>query len=90
MLFRTVSPHRLVLRPSSVDSFAVSYSEGFTPPIHSASRCVANLMTVELPTVHPKFYPEGDLSVLVNVNVCFAGRMIGLTPIEGGARVEGP
>jgi hypothetical protein len=90
MLFRTVSPRRLVLTPSSVDSFAVSYGESFITPNHSASRCEADLMTVELPTIHPKFYPKGDLSVLVKVDVCFADRIIGLTPIEGGARVEGP
>jgi hypothetical protein len=90
MLFHTVSPRRLVLTPSSVDSFAVSYGESFNPPNHSASRCEADLMTVELPTIHPKFYPEGDLSVLVKVDVCFADRIIGLTPIEGGARVQGP
>jgi hypothetical protein len=90
MLFRTVVPRRLVLTPSSVDSFAVSYGENFNPSNDSASRCEADLMTVELPTIHPKFYPEGDLSVLVKVDVCLADGSIGLTPIEGGARVQGP
>jgi len=90
MLFRTVQPRRLILQPSAVDSFAISYGQNFNPPNDSSSRCEADLMTVELPTIHPRFYPQGDLSVLVKVDLCLADRIIGLTPIEGGARVQGP
>src|ERR1039458_6343812 len=87
MLFATVAPHVVSLAPDTVASFAVSYGEEFVPKDDATSQCVATTMSVVLPTTHPKFYPDGDLAVPVNVDLCIADWVIGLTPIERGAQV---
>lgn len=89
MLYATVSPHRVSLAPNAVASFAVSYEEEFVPPTDAPSACLAQTMYVVLPSVHPRFYPNGMLAVPVSIDLCLSDWIIGLTPIEAGAQVKG-
>jgi hypothetical protein len=90
MLYATVKPHGVLLNPNAVASFAVSFNGAFVPPSDSPGACVARTMSLELPTIHPRFYPHNVFIVPTDLDLCTSAWTVGLTPLEGGARVKGP
>ena len=90
MLYDTVKPREVLLKPNAVTSFAVSFDGAFDPPNDSPGSCVARTMSLELPTIHPKFYPNNVFIVPTDLDLCTSGWAVGLTPLENGPRVKGP
>jgi hypothetical protein len=88
MLFATVPPHPVLLTSNSDASFAVSFDGAFIPSNDSPSKCLAESMSVDLPTIHPRFYSAGDLVVPVHIDLCTSDWTVSLTPIESGAQVR--
>jgi hypothetical protein len=56
MLYATVQPQRITLAPSSTTSFAASFNGAYAPKKQSLAACLAETMSVELPTTHVKSY----------------------------------
>lgn len=90
MLYSAMEPRKISVKPNSVSSFAVSFDGAFVPPSDSPDACVARTMSVELPTIHPKFYPDNAFIVPVDLDLCTSNWTVGITPVEYGPRVEGP
>jgi hypothetical protein len=90
MLYTTVKPYEIRLKPDAVASFAVSFDGAFVPPSDSPGACVARTMSLELPTIHPRFYPNNVFIVPTDLDLCTSAWAVGLTPLENGPRVKGP
>jgi hypothetical protein len=90
MLYAAEKPKQIELGPDTVASFAVSFDGAFASPNENSESCDATTMSLELPTIHPKFYPNNVFIVPTSLDLCGSDWTVGITPIEYGARVEGP
>ena len=89
MLYDAAKPERVDLNQDAVASFAVSFDGAFEPKSDSPSACVASTMSLELPTIHPNFYPNNVFIVPTDIDLCTSDWTVGVTPIEYGPRVKG-
>jgi hypothetical protein len=90
MLYDAEKPKDIDLAPDTVASFAVSFNGAFASPHESPAACDATTMSLELPTIHPRFYPNNVFIVPTSLDLCGSDWTVGVTPIEYGPRVKGP
>jgi hypothetical protein len=88
MIYGEPKARRALIHPGAVASFGVSYGEEYVPRIDTPARCLAQFLFVKLPTTHGKV--GEPLYVPTSIDVCRAHWEVALTPIELGARVQGP
>jgi hypothetical protein len=88
-IYRAVLPKTIVLPPKGTASFGLSYLGALDQQYGSGSRCQMNAITVRFPRVTP--VRNFTVALVANghdgygpINSCFAGFILGLTPIVKG------
>lgn len=88
-IYRAVLPKSIVLSPKGTASFGLSYVDALDQQYGSGSRCQMNAITVSFPRVTP--VRNFTVPLVANghdgygpINSCFAGFILGLTPIVKG------
>ena len=88
-IFRTVAPTIVVLAHDGKASFGISYSDALDQQFGQGPRCQMNSVTVQLPKVVPARIFK--IPLVANghdgfgpINSCFAGFVLGLSPIIKG------
>ncbi len=82
MIFVSVTPHVVVLRPGFTASFGVDYGDAYDQQDPNGGPCMTQSATVSLPVrSHPYSQP---FNVSLAFNFCFAGFKVEVTSIQSG------
>jgi hypothetical protein len=89
LIYRTASPMLVVLKHDRKASFGISYTDGRDQFYGQGPRCQINFVTVRLPMVSHNHIFKISLAAHQHdgfgpINSCFAGFVLGLTPIVRG------
>jgi hypothetical protein len=89
LIYRAVLPRTVVLPPKGTASFGLSYVDALDQQYGSGARCQMNAITVRFSQVTP--VRNFSVPIVANghdgygsINSCFAGFILGLTPIVKG------
>ena len=82
MLFTRPAPILVVVAPGASASFAISYSEEFTPRHDGYRSCLATGVKILVPGPSKSTF---EYVSPINIDLCFAGHVVLITPFEVGA-----
>ncbi len=82
MLFKGPAPRLVVVATGASASFAISYSEEFTPRHYGNRSCLATGVKV---LVRGQSKNAFEYVSPINIDLCLAGHVVLITPIEAGA-----
>jgi hypothetical protein len=88
-IYRTVAPRLVVLKHDEKASFGISYVDGRDQQYGQGPRCQMNSVVVQIPLATPAHIFKISLAAHRHdgfgpINSCFAGFVLGLTPIVLG------
>ncbi len=82
MLFKRPKPRLVVVAPGASASFAISYSEEFTPRHDGNRSCLATGVKVLVRRLSKNTF---EYVSHINIDLCLAGHVVLITPIDAGA-----